>query len=81
MCCNFSLSISQNMYTMHEMNESNYYTMPIACMYCIGRMQRTFGISSGSFAGIGSHLICYKAKDKSGNESKQCCFYVYVNRK
>lgn len=63
------------------MNESNYYTTHIAYMYYIRRMQQTYGISSGSFAGLGSHYICYKAKDKSGNESKQCCFYVYVNRK
>ncbi|XP_061196785.1 uncharacterized protein LOC133205060 [Saccostrea echinata] len=42
-------------------------------------MTRTYGIASGYSVGIGSHKVCYKAKDKSDNESKQCCFYVYVH--
>ncbi|XP_048777421.2 hemicentin-1-like isoform X2 [Ostrea edulis] len=39
---------------------------------------RTSGIASGTRTGIGTYRICYKAKDKSDNESKECCFYVYV---
>ncbi|XP_062567668.1 LOW QUALITY PROTEIN: uncharacterized protein LOC134229901 [Saccostrea cucullata] len=41
-------------------------------------MVRTSGITSGDFVELGSHSVCYIAKDKSGNTSKQCCFTVYV---
>ena len=44
-------------------------------------MQRTSGIYSGAIVGIGNHMVCYKAKDESGNESKECCFWIYVRRK
>lgn len=44
-------------------------------------MELTSGIYSGTSVGIGLQRICYKARDKSDNESEECCFYIVVKRK
>ena len=70
-------SVNSNAVAVWNILESAKYIFSSS----LKRMQRTSGIYSGAIVGIGNHMVCYKAKDESGNESKECCFWIYVRRK